>query len=383
MRAPFKATVLLAVMVLFSFGFAQGQEVYVLNSEIAGLDGEGNIPDVGADLEFPIHFVNTSGAEDFRTAVSNGYYFLSPDGVTIDSLSLIKNCVYNVDLECAIMNGCYPFEPFNCYSWFDMYFSATDLTKGLGGLGIAGLAEKGTGLPPGFDDWIYAIKAWGVSGPLGAQLVMDTTYWEPGNFWLWTGVGANVGWTPPDPLFVGGFDPCPEGPFTTCWPNPFEIGVNDNDRVLNVSIHCEDDPYAVDLGTVKIFGKIPCYTNEGLAWVEGDSVVTNAYLMRFLGSGGFRPLPADDYTGEYWVTYSYLAGGENTLYGDFLQMISQGDVNFDGAVNNDDVVFMIDYLFHGGEPCTYDGYRMDEFMDFDQSGRFDLLDIRALIEYVY
>ncbi len=391
MRAPIKATVLLAVMVLFSFGLASAQDwptVYVDMSEVTGLTGEGKIPSGGGDLVIPVRFLNaitnlpgdTLGG--FRTAISNGFYFRSDDGVTIGSIAFQKNCDYKWDMECAFMQGCYPWT--GCYSWFDMYFGITVLAKGLGGLGVAGLANEGTGLPADFNDIAYSFALTGVAGPDGAKLVLDTTYWEPGNFWLWTAVGDSVLWGGGNNGYVfefeGGEPPCP-APYTEIYPNPFDIGGLDGERILEIYIFCEDVA-DVDLASVKVLGKIPCYTNAGLAWIEGDVVVTDVFLMRFLGSGGWRPLPPDDFIGTYTVVYT--AGGvEKTLEGDFTMMISQGDVTCDGVTNMDDAIFMVDHLFNGGPTCNIDGQRLDEMMDYDQSGRFDLLDVRALLEGLF
>ncbi len=233
MRAPIKATVLLAVLVMASFSLTSAQDpvwpsVWVDMADVEGLTPEGRIPSGGGDLTIPVRMFNmitdlpadTMGG--YRTAISNGFYFRSDDGVTIGSIALVKNCDYKWDMECAFMQGCYPWT--GCYAWFDMYWGATVLTDGLGGLGIAGLSNQGTGLPPDFNDIAYSFVLTGVSGPDNAELVMDTTYWEPGNFWLWTAVGDSVLWGGGDNGYVfkfeGGCDPVaitstqPAGPFT-------------------------------------------------------------------------------------------------------------------------------------------------------------------------
>ncbi|UCG61438.1 MAG: dockerin type I repeat-containing protein [Candidatus Zixiibacteriota bacterium] len=460
-----KSAFLLTIVALLSLAVVlSAQEplpaIYVDLTEVEGLDENGCIPEGGADLVIPIHFLNSDGEDDFRTWISNGFYFDSPDGVTITGIDFEKNCEYNIDLACAISNECYPFEPFNCYSWFDMYFNDIQISKGLGGIGITGLAENGTGLPPGFDDWIYRFTVKGITGAAGTRLVLDSTSWEPYWIWMWdipgipswggpyefsigswvvphiTSAPPTASYCPGDAFYydvdADGAEPLaytlaasPAGmtidpatgeinwvcgspgyywvkvvvsndhgvdeqsfvidviscAYTRCWPQPVELGVNDNDGILNVSIFSEYND-KVDLASVRVFGKIPSYSNDGEAWIEGDSIVTDCFLMRFLGSGGFRPLPPDDFTGEYFVTYS-CAGETKTLVGDYAMNISQGDVNFDGSVNLEDVVLMIDWLFNGGAKTRLYNESMDECMDIDGSGRIDLLDVRALIEMIY
>ncbi len=370
---------LVILLMLLTVASVRAQEplpaVFVDVTEIIGLDAAGDIPESGANLSIPVRFHNV---DTCRTVVSNGFYFYSPDA-TVGNIAVEWNPTYPWNTQLAIPLGCFPPPTGDCYAWFDLGTYALPITKGLGGFFMAGLALNGAGLPPDFDDVAYTFHLTNVAGPPGGTLTMDTTWWEPSNYWLWSGVGADVSWGGP---YVARFAPCCEfDPYTTCWPQPIELGVNDNDRVLNVSIFNEDNAL-VDLASVRVLGKIPCLTNDGVAWIEGDSIVTDCSLMRFLGSGGFRPLPPDNFIGVYFVTYDTDSGESVTLFGDFSMAINQADVTFDGLVNIDDALFMTEHLFGDGPSCALDGYEMDEMIDVDQNGRFDLLDVRALIEMI-
>ncbi len=205
---------ILALMMVVAFSGTVGAQVwpaaYVDCSEIEGLDENGLIPTGGdVTLTIPVRLLNmitdlpadTMGG--YRTAISNGYYFYSDNGVTVGSITFEKNCAYKWDMECAFPLGCYPW--LGCYSWFDMYFGATVISKGLGGYGVAGLANEGDGLPPDFNGIGYKFILSGVNNPGGGSIVMDTTYWEPGNFWLWTALGDSVLWGGgPDGYEIGG-----------------------------------------------------------------------------------------------------------------------------------------------------------------------------------
>ncbi|UCG61436.1 MAG: hypothetical protein JSV52_14120 [Candidatus Zixiibacteriota bacterium] len=348
--------------------------VWVDMSEVTGVLPGTNVIVDGSLVSIPIRFTNVDQA---RTAISNGFYFHG-SGVSIDSISVKWNGAYPWGVEEALLLGCYPWE--ECYAWFDYTTVESYIDKGLGGYGMVALTGSGDGMPADFDDIAYTLHLSDVGG-YWETLTLDTTWWPPANLWLWTGVEEDVSWGGPYEWLVN-YNPCQGGPFTYCWPQPVELGVNDNDRVLKVYIECELNIGIVDLSSVKVFGQIPTYTQDQ-AWIEDDDlIVTDCFLMRFLGSGGFRPLPPDDFIGEYFVTYNYYIGTERTLYGDFAMNISQGDVNFDGSLGIDDVVFMTDHLFGDGPGCTLDGCKVDELMDVDQSGRFDMLDVGALIEMI-
>ena len=80
----------------------------------------------------------------------------------------------------------------------DVYFDMmTDVNLFEGGIGFAGLTGVGTGLPVGFDDVAYTVTVANVSGTYGS-LIMDSTYWEPGNVWVWCNESdVDVAWGGP------------------------------------------------------------------------------------------------------------------------------------------------------------------------------------------
>lgn len=381
---------IVAALVCAAIGSAYGQDylpaVWVDMTEIQGLTPEGGIPLEGTDLVFPVRFKNVDVA---RAAISNGYRFVGDD-VTWDSLTAEWNPAYpwNPEMALAILcfaPGCYPYFDLGTYiNYFRADLSYTTEPAEAVGVGFAGLAGlNGTGLPSNFDDIAYYIKLSGVHIPLGGFLTMDTTWWEPANYWIWVGVPE------PGPYWGGPYSfetyccpppPCLEGPYTECWPQPTALKALENDRVLEVYVYCQD-PNVVDMASVRVNG-IPNYLNDGIAvWdAAHERIWTNVFIMRFLGASNFRPIPAEGIQSTYNVTYNTTNVGEVTVTGDFVLTVTAADVTFDGQANLDDVILLTDYLFRDGKPATLWNEEMSELMDIDGSGRFDLFDIQAAID---
>ena len=352
MRAPMKATVLLvsAILVLGTFGLASGQAVFVDVNEVGGLV-DGMIPETGCDLVVPVRFTNEGEA---RTAISNGFYFAS-DAVTFGAVSGAWNPAYPWDWPMAIALGIYT-------PYFDQGLFTNLFDDGVGFAGLTGAA--GIGLPVGFDGIAYHITVPGVSGAAGDVLTMDSTWWAPANYWLWSGVAENVAWGGPYDFVVDGYIPPPE-PYTDCWPQPSILKALENDRILEFRLYNEDVAN-VDL-TSLVVGNIPPYT--GVTVVD-DVITTDAFIMRFLGSSGFRPIPPEGIQSTYTLHYSYIDGTPaEDLIGDFVMSVYQGDVTLDGLCDINDVIFMTEYFFAGGQVTQMQGEKLYELMDVDGNGQ--------------
>jgi hypothetical protein len=166
----------------------------------------------------------------------------------------------------------------------------------------------------------------------------------------------------------------PGEPWTDCYPQPTVL--KETDRILKVFIHNEVTTDVI-LSSIRVQGKIPPYTD---ARIEGDTVVTDAFIMRFLGSSGFRPIPPEGIESTYTVEYDKTTGEHVVLTGDYVLAVYQGDVDLDGRFDILDVQYTIDYFFRDGDPCQMDQYRIDEFMDLDANGQVDLRDVSAMID---
>lgn len=372
-----KLTACFAIILLGLAGSTAGQDVLVNRPQIIGLTEDGLIPAQGGDLIIPIHMTNVY---EVRAGISNGFSWTSDFG----------------EVEWALMRfnpRGVPFDPpeppefdgfasnsfVGCYtsSGLPLFDQVTVCTYDNGGGVYCDASMVGTGLPADFDDVAYEIELIGVHGPPGAQLTLDSAWFPPDIPWFWSDA-EEVSWGGPYTFTVEG----PSLPFfTTCWPQPVELGVNDNDGILEIYIHGEDVSL-VDLSSVRVFDKIPPETQE-IAWIEGDVIVTDCNLMRFLGMGGFRPLPDESFVGDYTVTYRKEGGITVTLGGKFAMTINPVDVNLDGSVGPDDIQFLRDFLFNRGSVETVSGFPTDELMDVDRSGRVDLLDLNALVRAVY
>ncbi|UCE25038.1 MAG: hypothetical protein JSU74_03030 [Candidatus Zixiibacteriota bacterium] len=332
-------------------------------NEIEGLDPTGFIPADPEDLVIPIRFVNVDEA---RTAISNGFEFRG-DGVTYSDISAEWNPAFPWDWPHAVELGVFP--PYFDLGTFINYFFFSD------GVGLAGLTGmSGTGLPADFDGIAYFVTLHDAIAQSGGKLVIDSSYWLPSNFWLWSGVEENVYWG--GPYLIPGPE-CHEcEPYTTCWPQPWTFKSLENDRLLNIIVHDEDNDDVI-LESMLVQGKIPPYTE---ARIEGDSIVTDCFSMKFIGVSGWRPWPSEGIEEPYTVEYDKVDGSHVVLTGIFTTKAIYGDVTFDGQVNVDDVLYITEYFFKGGPGCQLWGHAMDEFMDIDANGRVDIRDLQKLIE---
>jgi hypothetical protein len=395
MRAPLKVTVLLAVMVLASFSLAAGQEpvVWVNMAEVTGLTPEGYIPDEGGNIGIPIRMTNYNEA---RTAINNGFIFSG--NVEFNYLGLKVTTKYPVNQQIAqTYFDCWevPPEPWMepCFSWFDFSVDIFYINDTLGicgyldgvGMGVSCLTAEGSGLPADFDDVIYNLTVYNAHGEKGAKLILDSTSYKPANLWTWSGLGT-VAWGGGEEGYLFQVKPdttaCPDGPYTECWPQPTVLGNWENDKILEFYIYCEE-PGLVDMASVRV-NNIPNYENDGEAWFDAanNRIETTAFIMRFLGASGFRPIPSTGVDDIYTVTY-LRDGVETSLTGAFKLNVEQADVNFDGITNLDDVIFLTDYLYRGGQKAMLFGEEMDECMDVDGNGHFDLLDVGAALQIIY
>ncbi|MEW6413302.1 MAG: putative Ig domain-containing protein [Candidatus Zixiibacteriota bacterium] len=143
------------------------------------------------------------------------------------------------------------------------------------------------------------------------------------------------------------------------------------DRVLRVYVECEDNAH-VDLNTVVVQGKIPPYT---AARIEGDLLVTDVFIFRFLAA--WRPIAADIQS-QYTVAYNMLDGTFVELSGEMNLQVYPGDLNFDGIEDVNDITFLVDYMFRGGDEPM-----LPEALDVNRDGYNDIRDLRAIVEIVY
>ncbi|UCE25035.1 MAG: putative Ig domain-containing protein [Candidatus Zixiibacteriota bacterium] len=333
--------------------------VYVNVNEIQGLTEDGKIPD-GGTITIPIRYFNEDAA---RMSIRNHFEIIAEE-VTWFGISAEWNPNYPWDWEHAVELGIFP-------PYFDVLTSINYYENQVSLVGLAGAG--GSGLPADFDDIACYITISDISGPDGATLALDSILCIPPctepSFW---------GWDPsptPIPRWDGPYELVIENipPYTTCWPQPTVIKALENDRILNVSVHREENDRVI-LESMRVQGKLPPYTE---ARIDGDSIVTDCFIMRFLGVSGFRPIQPEGVQDHYTVEYDKLDGTHVILTGDFVIAIYQGDVNLDGQVNMDDVIFMSDYLFSDGRMCE-----IEEFMDIDANGTLDIKDMNALIDLV-
>lgn len=370
MRIFLKTAGILFLLAIGVYLPVNGQQVFVNVNEIQGLDLDGRIIS-GSTITIPVRFTNAGEA---RTAISNGFRFI-PDGVTWDTIVARWNQAYPWNWESAFPSGCYPPA---CYPFFDQ---GTYINYFANGVGLAGLTgAQGTGLPADFDDVAYLITVENVTGSYGT-LTMDSSWWEPANFWLWSGVSENVEWGGPYELQLGYPPPPP-----TVWCTPQPTILHESDPLIEfhvdcwragVGFQCED----VIIESIRVFPDIPPY--EGYPIIDQYGNLTTACkLTRFLGANRFRPIPPEGIQSVFGLRFDTYSGWQEVFWGDYVLAVYQGDVNLDGDLNLQDAVFLAEYLFQDGSGSRLWDEDMNELMDIDASGRVDLNDISDLIDMV-
>ena len=59
-------------------------------------------------------------------------------------------------------------------------------------------------------------------------------------------------------------------------------------------------------------------------------------------------------------------------------MIYPADLNFDGVEDVNDITFLVDYMFRGGNAPM-----LEEALDVNRDGSVDVLDLRDLVQMIY
>jgi len=358
----FTALIFSLGLILFSFGSVAGQGITI--DHVDGLDDpiSGTFSS-GATLTF--HFRITGDATP-HLMLNNGFRFCSDD------------LIWDPAIDTAF-NPLYPWE-----DMFDFICQINDESwvngSGCDTIGLGLLSLTGNGLPAGFDDVAFSAALKNITGPAGATLTVDSSWYPPSNPWMWDVVGEDVNWGGPY-TYTMGDNPCAGGASTYCEPQCTIL--KEIDRVLYVHIVCEDNA-SVDWNSIRV-GNIPPYEP---VFEQGGDLVTSAFIFRFLGASGFRPVTGD-FTATYNVYYNYVGGAAaDPLLGDFCLTVYPGDITFDGQTNMDDIIFAADYFWRGGGvPSMLDkeGTAWDcaELLDANQDGSIDPRDVIEIMNIVY
>jgi len=347
-------------VIVVAFTPALGQAV--LLDHVDGLDDPtSGVFGPGAILTFHMRVI---GDADNHLMLNNGFVFRasSPD-LTWGSMTGGYNTLEYPELE----------------EWFDfvmvMNFWADGQLADTVGVGL--LSLFGPGLPVNYNGVMYSFTLGPVAGmALGAILTLDSSWYPPSNPWMWDIVGDNVAWGGPYEFRYGTLLQS----HTYCEPQPTIL--KSIEDILRVHIRWED-PDMVDMQSIRVQGKIPPY--EGYPVVEDYEIVTACFIMRFLGSSGFRPITGD-FEATYTVDYNYLDGtAATTLVGDYALKVYPGDVTLDGQANIDDLIFAADYFWkNGAVPFMLDNtgqaWEVAELLDVDGNGEANPLDVRKIVE---
>ncbi len=287
--------IMAVVLVLTLFGTVAAQyfepAVWVVPEEIVGLNAEGYIPEAGvAELIIPIHYKNI---DDNRTAISNGFDVGCSGGADYDTVTGIWNTGYPWDWPHAIALGIFP-------PYFDQALVNTHFVTATGdGVGFAGVSGgAGSGLPADFDGIAVYMTVTNVTGALDEYLVLDSTWWQPANYWLWSLVVDQIYWGGPYeiPFVQSSVEGLAGAGLPTAfslkqnYPNPF----NPNTEMqFDVPRHCH-----VNLSIYNVLGQcVKTLVNEELAagtyvaqWdgrSEGGSAVSSGVYFYRMQAGDY------------------------------------------------------------------------------------------------
>ena len=157
------ATTLTLLLLACGIVFAQGQ---VTLDQVDGLIGINTIG-TGHDIRFHLRYTNNTG---FMVAGStNGLRVYSPDGavwtpITYDTTGAVGPAEYD-----------------------QQYFNTFSVTgSGADTVGFGGFRITGSGIINGFNAVVWYIQTEVHSSQDGKTLCLDTAFYEPGGYWLWS-----------------------------------------------------------------------------------------------------------------------------------------------------------------------------------------------------
>ncbi len=138
------------------------------------------------------------------------------------------------------------------------------------------------------------------------------------------------------------------------------------------------DVHTVDVNTILINDKVPpsgVPYDTTYAEYPGPVLKVPVFIMRFLAN--WRPIK-NTVQDTYTVSFQLLDGTPVDLVGDINIEIVPGDLTFDGVVDSNDIIFMVDLIWNNGKSATF-----EELQDVDGNGYLDPLDLRAVVNMVY
>ncbi|MBU8934479.1 MAG: hypothetical protein KOO62_10795 [candidate division Zixibacteria bacterium] len=124
----------------------------------------------GCSVKFLARLTNTGG--NTITALTNGFRIYTHDyGSYTNGFTPVKSDLLNVGIETMLDGG-----------FFINHFSVNGI--GADTIGFGGFKLFGTGIPDGFDNWMYWIE----TTPLnhGDVLCIDSSWYPPGGAWSWS-----------------------------------------------------------------------------------------------------------------------------------------------------------------------------------------------------
>ncbi|MEW6413295.1 MAG: dockerin type I domain-containing protein [Candidatus Zixiibacteriota bacterium] len=345
----------LLVSMVFALALSLSAAPSITVDHIDGLDASGGIYP-GAILTFHMRITGDANA---HYVISNGFS-ISGENVSWTAMTGALNPVYPWDLSFG----------FPCFFDLGMFVNTFSTGSGADTIGFGGAAGMyGTGLPAGFDDVAYTITIGPLQGTEYTFLELDSAFYRPAGRWVWDLVEENVEWG--GPYVYTYCEGCGSPPEPETYLEQDPIILKDlADRVLRVYV-ANENVGDIDLTSVVVQGKIPPYTT---ARIEGDLLVTDVFIFRFLST--WRPIAAD-VQGTYSISYN-VNGETKTLFGDVNIQVYPGDLNFDGAEDQQDISYMVDYIWNDGNLPV-----LEEALDVNRDGYVDVRDLRELVQIVY
>lgn len=270
---------------------------------------------------------------------------------------------------------------------FDIYHHSCN-GMGADTVGFAGAAMTGTGLETGYDEVSLLVRTEVDAAQEGKILCLDSTFFPPNGYWLWaleTAVTAYPSWDGPHCFEIlgappGGGDSLIVPSVTVDAGNMVQpVYVKLLQPIKGVSIPLKI-PVGVEVDSLSRIGLLTEGWDYAFSSVQSDSGFLHIALANSMGASippgehpvfniHFRSLNGDcdapvvlswDTTMSSDPVRSLLfadVNGQDVVVGfdrerdlTHVPPYGPGDMNSDGAVDIGDLVFMVDYMFHGGPP---------------------------------
>jgi len=334
-----------ASLMMLSFAPAYGASEIVLD-DVTGLY-YGDTVNTGCLVQFTFRLTNTDGntiaglSNGFRVWMQrNGAYTDNFDPITYDTLPIGWDTLFDLD--------------------FGIYAFSVD-GVGADTVGFVGARLFSPGIPDGFDQQVWRVRATPYMQGDGDTLCIDSSFFPPGGSWLWATTPGGVvypAWYGPYCFHVN-MCPCGVPEFTNC--------------VSNLTFpHCAEAQYTFCAQDVYV-----CYGFD-FNLISGPGTITK--ISDSCAVWSYTPSVADVVTWQSITVQvtDFCNCGICIVNLTFTDCQERGNADGQGGINVADLTYLVSYLFDGGlaPPCYEEG-------NTDGEGGINVADLTYLVDYLF